>query len=45
MPSALIDSQPVDQPYGQREYGARDPAGHRWWCATPVAIQRDGANR
>ena len=33
---AQIDSQPVDQPYGQREYGARDPEGHRWWFATPV---------
>lgn len=27
---AVIDSQPVDQPYGQREYGARDLEGHRW---------------
>jgi uncharacterized glyoxalase superfamily protein PhnB len=42
---ALIDSQPVDQPYGQREYGARDPEGHGWWFATPVAIQRDGDKR
>jgi uncharacterized glyoxalase superfamily protein PhnB len=39
---ALIESQPVDQPYGQREYGARDPEGHRWWFATPAAIQRQG---
>jgi uncharacterized glyoxalase superfamily protein PhnB len=39
---ALIDSQPVDQPYGQREYGARDLEGHRWWFATPAAIQRQG---
>ena len=31
---ARIDSEPVDQPYGQREYGARDPEGHRWWFAT-----------
>ena len=37
---ALIDSQPVDQPYGQREYGARDPEGHRWWFATPLGVQR-----
>ena len=21
----------------QREYGARDPEGHRWWIATPIA--------
>ncbi len=34
---AQIDSEPTDQPYGQREYGARDPEGHRWWFATPVA--------
>jgi MerR family transcriptional regulator, thiopeptide resistance regulator len=32
---AHIDSKPEDQPYGQREYGARDPEGHRWWFATP----------
>ena len=33
---ARIDGAPADQPYGQREYGARDPEGHRWWFATPV---------
>jgi uncharacterized glyoxalase superfamily protein PhnB len=32
---ASIDSEPTDQPYGQREYGVRDPEGHRWWFATP----------
>jgi len=32
---ALIESEPQNQPYGQREYGARDPEGHRWWFATP----------
>jgi MerR family transcriptional regulator, thiopeptide resistance regulator len=37
---AHIDSEPVDQPYGQREYGARDLEGHRWWFAAPVNIQR-----
>jgi len=34
---ARIDSQPTDQEYGQREYGARDPEGHRWWFATPLS--------
>ena len=34
---ARIDSEPIDQPYGQREYGARDPEGHRWWFASPTA--------
>lgn len=34
---ATIESEPVDQPYGQREYGARDPEGHRWWFATRLA--------
>jgi uncharacterized glyoxalase superfamily protein PhnB len=34
---AIIDSIPTDQEYGQREYGARDPEGHRWWFATPTA--------
>jgi MerR family transcriptional regulator, thiopeptide resistance regulator len=33
---AAIDSEPQDQPYGQREYGARDLEGHRWWFATPI---------
>jgi uncharacterized glyoxalase superfamily protein PhnB len=33
---AHIESEPVDQFYGQREYGARDPEGHRWWFASPL---------
>lgn len=33
---AHIEREPEDQPYGQREYGARDPEGHRWWFATPL---------
>jgi len=33
---ARIDGGPVDQPYGQREYDARDPEGHRWWFAAPL---------
>ena len=35
---AMIESEPTDQPYGQREYGARDPEGHRWWFATRLAV-------
>ena len=31
---ATIDSAPADMPYGRREYGARDPEGHRWWFGT-----------
>ena len=34
---ARIDSEPTDQEYGLREYGVRDPEGHRWWFATPLA--------
>lgn len=34
---AQIDSEPTDQPYGQREYEARDQEGHRWWFAMPLA--------
>jgi len=34
---AHIESEPKDMPYGQREYGARDPEGHRWWFASPLA--------
>jgi uncharacterized glyoxalase superfamily protein PhnB len=33
---AVIDSEPADQEYGQREYGARDLEGHHWWFATPT---------
>ena len=32
---AHLESEPQDMPYGQREYGVRDPEGHRWWFATP----------
>lgn len=34
---ALIESEPTDQDYGQREYGARDLEGHPWWFATPTS--------
>ena len=34
---AQIESEPTNRPYGQREYGARDPEGHRWWFAAPLA--------
>jgi uncharacterized glyoxalase superfamily protein PhnB len=33
---ARIDSTPTDQDYGFREYGARDPEGHRFWFSTPL---------
>jgi uncharacterized glyoxalase superfamily protein PhnB len=33
---ASIEREPADQEYGQREYGARDLEGHRWWFATPL---------
>jgi MerR family transcriptional regulator, thiopeptide resistance regulator len=33
---AQIQLEPADQPYGHREYEARDPEGHRWWFATPL---------
>jgi uncharacterized glyoxalase superfamily protein PhnB len=31
-----VEGAPRDQPYGQREYGALDSEGHRWWFATPT---------
>jgi uncharacterized glyoxalase superfamily protein PhnB len=34
---AEILSEPSNRPYGQREYGVRDPDGHSWWFATPTA--------
>jgi MerR family transcriptional regulator, thiopeptide resistance regulator len=33
---ARLESEPQDMPYGQREYGARDVEGHRWWFATSL---------
>jgi uncharacterized glyoxalase superfamily protein PhnB len=33
---AHLESEPKDMPYGQREYGARDLEGHRWWFAAPL---------
>ncbi len=44
---ALIDREPEDQPYGQREYSARDPEGGRWYFATRTApvLSRDAARR
>jgi uncharacterized glyoxalase superfamily protein PhnB len=36
---ALVEGEPRDMPYGQREYGARDLEGHRWWFASPIRTQ------
>jgi DNA-binding transcriptional MerR regulator len=33
---AEIVSEPVDQPYGVREYGARDPEGQLWYFHSPL---------
>jgi uncharacterized glyoxalase superfamily protein PhnB len=33
---ARIGSTPTDQGYGLREYGTRDPEGHRFWFSTPL---------
>jgi len=33
---ARIESEPTDQDYGRREYGARDPENHRWWFSSPL---------
>jgi uncharacterized glyoxalase superfamily protein PhnB len=34
---AHIERAPVDQDYGLREYGARDPENHRWWFSSALA--------
>lgn len=36
---ARVESEPRDMPYGQREYGARDLEGHRWWFASSMRSQ------
>lgn len=33
---AKILYEPVDQPYGYREYSARDPEGHLWSFMKPL---------
>jgi MerR family transcriptional regulator, thiopeptide resistance regulator len=33
---ATIVSEPVDRPYGIREYGASDPEGQIWWFQSPL---------
>jgi len=33
---AMIVEEPVDQPYGVREYGARDPEGQLWYFHSPL---------
>jgi uncharacterized glyoxalase superfamily protein PhnB len=34
---ARIDHEPTDQPYGFREYSARDPEGGRWFFEMPLS--------
>ncbi|MFI6478940.1 VOC family protein [Nonomuraea sp. NPDC050663] len=31
---AHITMEPVDQPYGSRDYGCTDPEGNQWWFGT-----------
>ena len=33
---ATILSEPVDEPYGMRQYRAEDPEGHRWMFGQPI---------
>ena len=33
---ATILSEPVDEPYGIRQYRAEDPEGHRWMFGQPI---------
>jgi uncharacterized glyoxalase superfamily protein PhnB len=35
--SARILSPPADYPYGERQYTAEDPAGHRWTFSQTIA--------
>jgi uncharacterized glyoxalase superfamily protein PhnB len=34
---AVIEREPMDMPYGVREYALRDPEGHAWWISSPIA--------
>jgi uncharacterized glyoxalase superfamily protein PhnB len=42
---AVIEREPTDQAYGQREYSVRDPEGGRWYFATRDAPVRSDAAR
>jgi len=33
---ANIVCEPIDRPYGTREYGAQDPEGQIWWFTAPL---------
>jgi uncharacterized glyoxalase superfamily protein PhnB len=33
---ANIVCEPIDRPYGIREYGAEDPEGQIWWFTAPL---------
>nr|WP_269781629.1 VOC family protein [Nocardia bovistercoris] len=39
---ASVDYPPVDQPYGFREYSARDLEGHLWSFQTPISSTPQG---
>ncbi len=41
---AEIEYGPMDQPYGVREYGARDLEGRRWAFVTPLAQPAGGGS-
>jgi uncharacterized glyoxalase superfamily protein PhnB len=34
---ARILSEPTDYPYGERQYSAEDPGGHRWTFSQSIA--------
>jgi uncharacterized glyoxalase superfamily protein PhnB len=34
---ATILDQPTDHPYGERQYNAEDPGGHRWTFSQSIA--------
>jgi uncharacterized glyoxalase superfamily protein PhnB len=34
---AEITMEPIDRPFGDRQYEARDPQGHRWFFAHPIS--------
>ena len=38
---AVVDYEPVDQPYGYREYSARDPEGGLWSFMKPLDPEED----
>jgi uncharacterized glyoxalase superfamily protein PhnB len=42
---ATITMEPKDQPFGDRQYQAKDPQGHTWFFAHPISDESPARRR